>query len=244
MKLSVVDNRTRLAERAVDPAVARLREEMVEQSAAFETAPAGLILAWAVERFGPKLALSCSFQEAVLIDLAVAVDPDIEVVFLDTGSHFEETLEYVEAVRARYDLNLTVAHPAPGAEEPPVRDLPVLRVPQGPAAAVRPGRERRLGDRSQAGRRPDPPARADRGLRRQLGHGEDQPARHLDAPGHRGLRSSTMAFPSTPCAPRGTCPSAAPPRPARWPRGSMSARAGGPTRTRSSAGCTSDMSGR
>ena len=56
MKLSVVDNRTRLAELAVDPAVARLRREMAEQSAAFESAPAGLIMAWAVERFGPKLA--------------------------------------------------------------------------------------------------------------------------------------------------------------------------------------------
>ena len=75
MKLSVVDNRTRLADLAVDPAVARLRREMAEQSDAFETAPAGLIVAWAVERFGPKLAMSCSFQEAVLIDIAVAVDP-------------------------------------------------------------------------------------------------------------------------------------------------------------------------
>ena len=119
MKLSVVDNRTRLAELAVDPAVARLRQEMAEQSAAFESAPAGLILAWAVERFGPKLALSCSFQEAVLIDIAVGVAPDIEVVFLDTGSHFPETLEYVETVRARYDLNLKVVHPVAGAEEHP-----------------------------------------------------------------------------------------------------------------------------
>jgi phosphoadenosine phosphosulfate reductase len=115
VKLSVVDNRTRLAELAVDPAVIRLRMEMAEQSAAFETAPAGLIVAWAVERFGPKLALSCSFQEAVLVDIAVAVEPSIEVVFLDTGSHFEETLEYVETVRSRYDLNLTVTHPVAGA---------------------------------------------------------------------------------------------------------------------------------
>jgi phosphoadenosine phosphosulfate reductase len=119
VKLSVVDNRTRLAELAVDPAVARLRREMANQAAAFEAAPAGLIVAWAIERFGPKLALSCSFQEAVLIDIAVAVDPSLEVVFLDTGSHFDETLEYVEAIRARYDLNLTVVHPVAGAEDHP-----------------------------------------------------------------------------------------------------------------------------
>ncbi len=78
----------------------QLREEMDEQSAAFETAPAGLVVAWAVERFGPKLAMACSFQEAVLIDIAVKVDPGIEVVFLDTGSHFPETLEYVETIRS------------------------------------------------------------------------------------------------------------------------------------------------
>jgi phosphoadenosine phosphosulfate reductase len=119
VKLSVVDNRTRLAELAVDPAVAQLRREMAEQSVVFETAPAGLIVAWAVERFGPKLAISSSFQEAVLIDIAVAVDPTIEVVFLDTGSHFEQTLEYVETVRARYGLNLTIAQPVAGAEDHP-----------------------------------------------------------------------------------------------------------------------------
>ena len=119
MKLSVVDNRTRLAGLAVDPAVAQLRQEMTEQSAAFESAPAGLVVAWAVERFGPKLALSCSCQEAVLIDIAVAVDPTIEVIFLDTGSHFDETLEYVEAVRTRYDLNLTIAHPVDDADAHP-----------------------------------------------------------------------------------------------------------------------------
>src|SRR5664279_5634360 len=43
VKLSVVDNETR---------VARLRQEMAEQSAVFESAPAGSIVAWAVARFG------------------------------------------------------------------------------------------------------------------------------------------------------------------------------------------------
>jgi phosphoadenosine phosphosulfate reductase len=96
-----------------------LREEMAECSVAFETAPAGAVIEWAVERFGPKLALSCSFQDAVVVDLAVRVNPEIEVIFLDTGSHFPETLEYVETVRDRYDLNLTVTHPAEGAEQWP-----------------------------------------------------------------------------------------------------------------------------
>jgi len=99
--------------------VNRLRAEMDEQAAALETAPAGLVMAWAVERFGPKLAVSCSFQDAVLIDIALAVEPRIEVIFLDTGSHFPETLDYVETVRSRYDLNLTVTNPVAGAEDWP-----------------------------------------------------------------------------------------------------------------------------
>ena len=97
----------------------QLKEEMDEQSAAFETAPAGLIVAWAADRFGSKLTMASSFQEAVLIDIAVKVDPTIEVVFLDTGSHFPETLEYVETIRNRYDLNLTVTTPVAGAEDWP-----------------------------------------------------------------------------------------------------------------------------
>jgi phosphoadenosine phosphosulfate reductase len=89
---------------------------VAERSAAFETAPAGLVVSWAIGRFGSRLALTSSFQEAVLIDIAVQVDPAIEVVFLDTGSHFPETLEYVETIRCRYDLNLTVTKPVEGAE--------------------------------------------------------------------------------------------------------------------------------
>jgi phosphoadenosine phosphosulfate reductase len=42
----------------------------------------------------------------VLIDLAVKVDPGIEVVFIDTGYHFPETLQTVEEVRRHYGLNL------------------------------------------------------------------------------------------------------------------------------------------
>ncbi len=97
----------------------QLRAELDEQSIAFETAPAGLIVAWAVERFGLNLALASSFQDAVLIDIAVQVDPTIEVVFLDTGSHFPETLDFVEQIRQRYDLKLTVTKPAAGADRWP-----------------------------------------------------------------------------------------------------------------------------
>ena len=50
--------------------------------------------------------MTASMTDAVLIDLAVRVDPGIEVVFIDTGYHFPETLSTVEDVRRHYGLNL------------------------------------------------------------------------------------------------------------------------------------------
>jgi len=79
----------------------------------FEHQPASEIIRWAVDTFHPRLCLTASMTDAVLIDLAVKVEPSIEVVFIDTGYHFPETLETVELVRRRYGLNLrmmTVAH--------------------------------------------------------------------------------------------------------------------------------------
>ena len=62
-------------------------------------------------------ALTASMTDAVLIDLATRVDPAIEVVFIDTGYHFPETLETVEEVRRRYGLNLRIMTVARQDEE-------------------------------------------------------------------------------------------------------------------------------
>jgi phosphoadenosine phosphosulfate reductase len=93
--------------------------ELRSADATLATAPASKAVEWAVDRFGKELVLAASFQDVVLIDLAVKVDPGIEIVFLDTEAHFPETLDFVEQVRARYDLNLTVTHPGPDADEWP-----------------------------------------------------------------------------------------------------------------------------
>jgi phosphoadenosine phosphosulfate reductase len=88
-------------------------EELADLNREFERVPASKIIQWAVDEFAPHLALSASMNDAVLIDLATKVHPGIEVVFIDTGYHFPETLETVELVRRRYGLNLrmmTVPH--------------------------------------------------------------------------------------------------------------------------------------
>jgi phosphoadenosine phosphosulfate reductase len=86
-------------------------DEIASAAAALETAPASAIVRWAHDRFGDGLVLASSFQDCVLIDVAVRAVPDIEVVFLDTQYHFAETLWYLERVRERYDLRLTVMEP-------------------------------------------------------------------------------------------------------------------------------------
>jgi phosphoadenosine phosphosulfate reductase len=90
-----------------------------ETNARLESAPASEAVAWALGRFGRDLVLAASFQDIVLIDLATALDPGIEVVFLDTGAHFEETLAFVEETRRRYDLRLNVTTPGPEADDWP-----------------------------------------------------------------------------------------------------------------------------
>jgi phosphoadenosine phosphosulfate reductase len=63
--------------------------------------------------------LAASFEDIVLIDLATKIAPGIEVVFLDTEAHFPETLSFVEEVRLRYGLHLTVTKPGPEAATHP-----------------------------------------------------------------------------------------------------------------------------
>jgi phosphoadenosine phosphosulfate reductase len=80
--------------------------ELAELNQEFERLPARKVIQWAVDAFSPHLCLTASMTDAVLIDLATRVDPAIEVVFIDTGYHFPETLETVEKVRRHYGLNL------------------------------------------------------------------------------------------------------------------------------------------
>jgi phosphoadenosine phosphosulfate reductase len=133
--------------------------ELASLNRDFETAPAQTVIEWAVEQFHPFMCLSASMTDAVLIDLAVNVEPSIEVVFIDTGYHFPETLETVETVRRHYGLNLRVLTVAP---------QPVDLWKQDPANCCSSAKVEQL-DRALAGklawmsglRRAEAPARSD-----------------------------------------------------------------------------------
>jgi phosphoadenosine phosphosulfate reductase len=74
-------------------------------------APAQQVLAWAAETFGEKLVVASNMQDAVLVELASAARPGVDVLFLDTGYHFAETIGTRDAVEAVYDVRIVNATP-------------------------------------------------------------------------------------------------------------------------------------
>ncbi len=82
------------------------RNVAVTANRKLETAEPREVLEWAYRTFGAKAAIASSMTDTILIDLACQVTQPVDVVFLDTGYHFSETLETRAAVEERYDLRL------------------------------------------------------------------------------------------------------------------------------------------
>ncbi|MBC8091042.1 MAG: phosphoadenosine phosphosulfate reductase family protein, partial [Pseudonocardia sp.] len=61
-------------------------------------ATAQQLLAWAARMFGEKLIVASNMQDAVLVDLAAREAPGVDVLFLETGYHFAETIGTRDAV--------------------------------------------------------------------------------------------------------------------------------------------------
>jgi phosphoadenosine phosphosulfate reductase len=95
-----------------------LLEEAAEADKRLAELPTIETFRWAADRFGDDVIVACSFQDCVIIDVAVKAKQSMEVVFLDTKFHFKETLAFVETCREFFDpLNLTVLKP--GSEAAP-----------------------------------------------------------------------------------------------------------------------------
>jgi len=71
-------------------------------SAELAQASAADALAWTAKTFGDQWIVASNMQDAVLIDLAVRVKPDVDVLFLETGYHFAETIGTRDAVATVY----------------------------------------------------------------------------------------------------------------------------------------------
>jgi phosphoadenosine phosphosulfate reductase len=75
-------------------------------NAELEGASATEILTWAHERFGTRLLVTSSMADAVMIHLIEQVNPGNDVIFLDTGYHFIETIGTRDAMAMSYKINL------------------------------------------------------------------------------------------------------------------------------------------
>lgn len=69
------------------------------------------VLRWAGETFGDRFCLTSSMGDAVLATLAAEAVPGVDVVFLDTGYHFPETLQTRDRVAASLDVTVVTVKP-------------------------------------------------------------------------------------------------------------------------------------
>jgi phosphoadenosine phosphosulfate reductase len=82
-----------------------------------EGASALEILSWADEQFGPSWAVASSMADAVVPSLAAKVRPGVDILFLDTGYHFAETIGTRDAVAATLPVNIRTLTAKQSVEE-------------------------------------------------------------------------------------------------------------------------------
>ncbi|ATH61238.1 MULTISPECIES: phosphoadenylyl-sulfate reductase [Staphylococcus] len=79
-----------------------------------ETKGAREVVTWAYQTYGESVIYACSFgaEGMILIDLIYSVKKDAQIVFLDTGLHFQETYDLIDRVQARYpELRIKLKKP-------------------------------------------------------------------------------------------------------------------------------------
>jgi phosphoadenosine phosphosulfate reductase len=72
-------------------------------------ATAEQVLAWTAETFGDRFIVASNMQDAVLVDLAARAHPGVDILFLETGYHFAETIGTRDAVETVYDVRIVNA---------------------------------------------------------------------------------------------------------------------------------------
>ena len=93
-----------------------LSEELDEMSDYLEHRTPLEVLAWTFERFGHGVTMACSFEDLALLHMVHSLSPHTEILFLETGGHFAETLEFVARIEREWSLNLTRTSPGLDAE--------------------------------------------------------------------------------------------------------------------------------
>ncbi|MEJ6537628.1 MAG: phosphoadenylyl-sulfate reductase [Mycobacterium sp.] len=88
-----------------------LRALAIRGAADLDGATAAELLAWTDTHVAGRYVVAANMQDAVLIDLAAKVRPGVDVLFLDTGYHFAETIGTRDAVESVYGVNIVNVTP-------------------------------------------------------------------------------------------------------------------------------------
>jgi phosphoadenosine phosphosulfate reductase len=86
-------------------------------SAALEGKPAEEIAAWAADTFGTDVIVAASMQDVILPHLFAQVIPGVDVLFLQTGYHFAETLLTRDVAARDLAINVIEAMPRQSVAE-------------------------------------------------------------------------------------------------------------------------------
>ncbi len=88
-------------------------EEVAEVSARMASKEPQEVLAWALGRLHPSIAISSSFgaEDVVLIDMAWRINPQVRVFTLDTLRLPTETYTLIDQVKLRYGMPIEVYYP-------------------------------------------------------------------------------------------------------------------------------------
>jgi hypothetical protein len=112
-----VGNRAAESARAVHSPAIDLKVLAKQARRELADAAADEIVRWAVRTFSDRVCVTSSMTDTVIIDLASRVKPGIDVIFLDTGYHFAETLGTRDAAATIYPVNLINVTPSRTVEE-------------------------------------------------------------------------------------------------------------------------------
>jgi phosphoadenosine phosphosulfate reductase len=86
-------------------------------SASLEGRPAEEIAAWAAITFGNDLIVASSMQDVILPQMFATLIPGVQVLFLQTGYHFEQTLQTRDLAIAELAITVVEALPAQSVAE-------------------------------------------------------------------------------------------------------------------------------
>ena len=89
----------------------RLRAIAEKAGRELEGSRAEDIVAWAVGEFGAQFCVTSSFADAVLVHLVSRVVPGVDVVFLDTGLHYAETLRVRDSAAKTLPITVLSVRP-------------------------------------------------------------------------------------------------------------------------------------